>query len=482
MGPNSRWLALVVGLVVVFSTLFGVTDTARADDRETARLARMRDDYAKKKRKVLVESGHRHLELGVWCRDKGLVSQASMEFIRAVEVSEHRHPGAQKVLGIMRSLGDDFWKSRRRTRHTGLLEQYEKRTAKATERAEKDRFKLAEWAWDKGLVEEGEAEFRRLVELADAPLEVDRSGCIELPAGELPEDLSAKLIDEAVTINGRQWLRDRFLACIPDVAEVHEVETERVRVRSMISKAQAETVMRGCMALLPLLTADTGGRPTERMTVFVFADTDTYEAFLEATDRSSHRKAAGLALGGENLALVNADGRDDEAALGIALHEVSHLFMYGITRSMMPSWYSEGFAETYGGQGCYHWTDGELTAHGVMAKHRLGGLTTDAGYIPLVDLFAGNALDHINADKRKAANFYAQSWAFVRFLRRGAGEEIAERFERWEDMCRGKALGAVFDKPAELGDARPSQQLFDELFGPDLERLEGEFREYLKTL
>ena len=58
------------------------------------------------RQRLFFQTGHRHLELGLWCRDKGLVAQASMQFIAAVEASEHRHPGAERVLSIMRSLGE----------------------------------------------------------------------------------------------------------------------------------------------------------------------------------------------------------------------------------------------------------------------------------------------------------------------------------------------------------------------------------------
>lgn len=470
--------SLALALTVLGAVL--VPGPAVAQDRFGRAALKASQEFEKKKRKVLVESGHRHLELGVWCRNQGLVSQASFEFIRAVEVSEHRHPGAEKVLSIMRSLGDDFWKKRRRKTHTKLLAAYEKKTNTARRKAEKDRFGLAKWAYGKGLPE-GKEEFLALLRAADAPLDVDSKGIVVLAAGKLPADLSEELVADAVSINDRLYVRDKFLALIPDVSTIHEVESERLRIRSQTSQEEAEDVLACCEALLPILTEDTGGRPTQRMTVFVFKDRKTYEAYLEAAEMPAHRVASGLAIGGANLALVNGQGASHDRVLGISLHELSHLFMYGVTRSMMPSWYSEGFAETYGGGGAFKWKDGELTTHGKMTDRNLGALKTDAGYIPLTTLFAGQALKLLQTDMKKAGNFYAESWAFVRFLRTGAGDDVRKRFETWEDMCRGKALGAVFDKP-NAGDMRPSQQLFDETFGGDLDEIEAGFREFLQTL
>jgi hypothetical protein len=101
--------------------------------------------------------------------------------------------------------------------------------------------------------------------------------------------------------------------------------------------------------------------------------------------------------------------------------------------------------------------------------------------MPLAELLVTDALATWNRDKDAGLSFYAQSWAFVRYLRTGAGAAVAARFEQWEERCRGQALGF------ELGVARTTQRapasgLFQDLFGADLPKLEAGFADWLRTL
>ncbi|MDF1839017.1 MAG: hypothetical protein P1V35_14205 [Planctomycetota bacterium] len=444
------------------------------------RRAKAKAEFPKRKRKVLVESGHRHLNLGVWCRDKGLTSQATMEFLLAVEVSEHKHPGAKKVLGIMRGYGDSFWKKRRKTFPKGLLDQYEKRSKKVVAKNAKERLGLAEWAQGFGL-EEGEQEFRALIAQGDGPLEFDKKERIKVSGGTLPVDLSVAIRGEAVQINGRLWMRDEFLSQIPGVESIHEVENERIRVRTMGSPQQAQEVLNACTALLPVLAKDTGGRPKERLNVFLFSKEGAYGDYLSASQLQGFERAKGFAMSGTLTACLDTFGMSDEDVRSLALHEVTHLFVYGITRTRMPDWYSEGFAETYGGQGCHSVAGGKYRFHQVMAEHRLSRLRAGENILPLAELLAGDAIKQ-RANPDAGLDFYAQSWAFLRFLRTGAGDGAREKLEHWEAVCRGKALGAILDKPTEAGEVQPAQALFAELFQDDMARLETGFAEYVKTL
>ena len=58
----------------------------------------------------LVEASTRHVKLGIWCRDAGMVSQASNEFIHAVTISEGKHKWSVDVLNLMRRFDDAFWR------------------------------------------------------------------------------------------------------------------------------------------------------------------------------------------------------------------------------------------------------------------------------------------------------------------------------------------------------------------------------------
>ncbi len=442
--------------------------------------AKAKAQFPGRKRKVLIEAGHRHLKLGVWCRDKGLNSQATMEFMLAVEVSEHRHPGAQKVLSIMRGYGEAFWKKRRKSFPKSLLDNYEKRVVKVVQKNAKERLGLAQWAFEFRL-EEGEQEYRALVALHDGPLEFDKKERIKISGGTVPKELSKAIREEAVKINERLWLRDDFLSKIPDVEAIQEVENERIRVRTTGSLDQAQQVLDACTALLPVLAKDTGGRPSERLNVFLFAKSGAYSSYLEASGMTEFESAKGFALSSSRTACLNAFDMSDEDVRALALHELTHLFMFGITRTRMPDWYSEGFAETYGGQGCHRMEAGEYEFHQVMAPHRLAKLRAGENVMPLKDLLTGDALA-LRSKSGGALDFYAQSWAFLRFLRTGAGKDVREKLEHWEAVCRGKALGAVLGKTTENANVQPAQALFLELFESQLDELEADFLIFLKDL
>jgi hypothetical protein len=439
------------------------------------------EELRARKKEALVKASRRHVELGIWCRDAGLVSQASAQFIRAVEVSEGEDAWAVRILDLMRRLDDAFWKKVMKNPGPAYLRTYAKRAKKAEEDSLDDRLALAKWAAKKKeLGEEAFAEFQAIVRALDLPLETDATGAVVLPSGPLPPEISKRLVDGAIMINGRRWVRDAFLSKMPEITEVQEATSESLRVRTQGGEAQAKDLLAVCEACLPSLETDTGGRPTQRMQVFVFAKRADYETWLDRADLAGFKKAAGVADGATFTTVIAGEGLEGAALHGVTLHEMSHLFQYGVTPVVMPSWYAEGFAETYGGDGTFTWDGTTLKGGGVMASHRVAPLKAE-GYVPFAQLFASDALKLIQAAQGGAGTFYASSWALRRWLRSGAAPEIAERFAMWETMCRGGALGATAGKP-HSGDTTPATQLFQTMLGGQLPALEPAFKAWLATL
>jgi hypothetical protein len=163
------------------------------------------------------------------------------------------------------------------------------------------------------------------------------------------------------------------------------------------------------------------------------------------------------------------------------IHEIAHLFQYGVTRGVMPDWYGEGFAETYGAPGAYAWNGKDLKVGNLLNTERLALLADESKLYPLDALFNVHAPSLWGSDKQSALRFYAQSWALVRFLRQHAGPETCARFARWESMCAGAALGAQ-SEDLRARDPRASQALFREVVATDLADIEKRFRAYVATL
>jgi hypothetical protein len=249
-------------------------------------------------------------------------------------------------------------------------------------------------------------------------------------------------------------------------------------VRSELGPESAADLLALTTALLPFLEADLGGRPTRRLRMLVFRQRAVYEAYCEAAGLGDHKAATGLADGGSFVTLVSGEGLDAETVRGVALHELTHLFQYGVNPSVMPSWYNEGLAETYGGAGSYRWDGQRLEAGGAIPAGTVRALSAEATYIPLARLLASDALKLINENRASARVFYDEAWAFFRFLREGAGDDVRERFEQYELVCRGAALGAKAGEPHNR-DATDAAAYFRQVFGPDLADLETRFRAWI---
>jgi hypothetical protein len=160
------------------------------------------------------------------------------------------------------------------------------------------------------------------------------------------------------------------------------------------------------------------------------------------------------------------------------LHELAHLFQYGVTPVVMPSWYSEGFAESFGGTGAWTWDGATLTVTGDPPPARRAALAAPEAYLPLRTLLDADALELITKDRARARSFYDESWALYRYLKTAAPKDVAAQFALWEAQCRGAALGAEAGKP-ESRDTAPASALFRARLGGRLDEIEKGFREWL---
>jgi hypothetical protein len=436
-------------------------------------------DYLKRQRTVLVEAGGRHLDLGLWCRDKGLVPQATTEFILAVETSEGAHPGANIVLSYMRSLQGKFWKKRKPSR--SALASYDKKARKARLDDREERLDLALWAHKKKLHEQAEEDVVALLRASDEPLEFDKKGRLVIDAGTIPEQVSQPFRDAAVSINGRLYLRDGVLSHLPDVAAVAETTTDVLRVRADTIDAELVDDLHALgTALLAILADELEGAPTYRLNTFVFAERAAYEGYLDAIGLSSHKVATGLADGGTATALICGEGLDEDGLRGVVLHELTHLASFAVNRSVTPSWYSEGLAELYGARESFTWNGAELELGLALPPGRMASLRSGE-LMPLEEFLASDALTLLRQSPEAGNRFYAQSWAFVRFLRQGAVPEVRETFADWERYCRGASLGAVVGDPRSTHSA-PAAELFEQMMAEQLPMLEESFQAYVAGL
>jgi len=436
------------------------------------------EDFEEKRDEILVQAAHRHLEYGLDLRKQGLTTQAAEQILLAAETARGKHPGVSIVVSLMRTYDDRFWKKSAPRPTRAKINAYAKRARALDRQDERDRVRIGVMALQRRLPEEAHAAFESLLLDRDEPLEFDAKGRVELDTGAIPEEESTRLREEAIEINWLRYVRDAFLKKLPEVRAVAEVTSEALRVRTDGTPESARALHALGSALLPEIEEEIGARPRQRLSVFVFVERATYEAYLDAAGLGEHKVFAGVATG--PLAVLTSEALEESDLYGVFLHELAHAFHFAVSAAAMPSWYAEGLAETFGGEGTFAWTEGRLVAGGLMETDRLRTLLEEGGSLPLREMLEARAIDVWNRNRAAGRAFYAQAWAFQRYLRHGATREIAERFAAWEDACRAGALGAAIG--GRPGEGKTARDLFLELFEADLPRLEEGFRAWLKTL
>jgi hypothetical protein len=214
----------------------------------------------------------------------------------------------------------------------------------------------------------------------------------------------------------------------------------------------------------------------------VFAKHADYVAYLTARGMAGHAKAPGLCDYGTFqtlVAAVRADGTvlGDDELQPLVLHELSHLYFFGVAPAVMPDWYAEGFAESFGGQGTFTWDGTRLTIGGRMAAHRLA--TLRATPLSLRELLDVRITLLLAMDRKKGIDYYAQCWALQHFLRQPECP-WRERFTAFEARCRGQALGAP-EGGQQAPNPVPATVEFTRQFGADLDAIDAAFRAWLAT-
>ncbi len=438
-------------------------------------------EYEKLRTKTLAEAGQRHLELGSWARDQGLVPQGTAQFLRAVAVSEGKHPGAVQVLGIMRGHGDAFWKLRKKRPTKALLAEFDRRAALTEKGNRKDHAELAHRAHLAELTKQAEGHWRQVLELGGELVRDDKG--VTIDGKRIPAELAEWLAGETRDDQKGRPVFEAAGSAAPRLAGLVVHEDAALQVRTDLPGDAAAKLHALGSALLPHLRERLDGAPVQRLVLTVFQKHADYVAYLTARGMAGHATTPGLCDYGTFQTLVTATQADGTAYAegdlqAMVLHELAHLYFFGVAPAVMPDWYAEGFAESFGGQGTFTWDGTQLTIGGRMAPHRLEPLR--AAPLPLRELVDVRVALLLAMDRKKGLTYYAQCWALVHFLRQ---PDCAwhERFAAFEAACRGKALGAP-ERGQPVPNPVPASVEFARQFGADLDALDAAFRAWLKTL
>lgn len=431
-----------------------------------------RRDYEKRLQEHRVEAAQRYVEIGWWARKAGLVPQATTQFLRAAEAGKGEHQMADRLVGLMRSLGDGFWRARRKKIPRAMVAEHDRRVIAADRRTRREHVQLAQQALAIERVDEAREHCQQAMRLG-AEIEVDAKGA-SLDTLALPAELAGWLREHTVaTAAGRVVYEAAAAAGGPRLQGLHEAGSERVIVRSDIDAATSERLHALATALLPHLEERLEGAPTRPLVLLVFARRTDYDGYLRSLGVPS--AGAGLAEYGSFQTIVCAEGKGEPELHALVLHELSHLYFFGVAPAAMPDWYAEGFAESFGGQGSFTWDGKVLAVGGPLQPDRL--MRVKQAPMTLAQFFAADAERLWATDRQAALDFYAQAWALQRFLR-SDGCRWRQAFADWEAECRGGAVGAVSSR--RFGDRQPAQALFDRRFGAEVAALEQAFVAWLQ--
>lgn len=441
------------------------------------------EKYFEQKASVDAATGERHRTIGDWCVNKGLLEQAREQF--ALAISRGRGQARDKAtaaLTALERLTPDQIKKRFHPPSGKELKLYRLRVAKAALEDRRGLKELADSAWSAGesLADVAAAGYGRLIDTAPDIPEFDAEGRIVLDVGTVPEPISKTVCDGggAITINGRLRVRCAFLRRIPSVDAIYMAESEDLAFFSEESLDEAIGLHEVGAALLPHLKNDLGAEPDRVLNVCVFHEAESYDEYCAQSGHQEYTASNGFTNLEDFLSVVRVPDRNGRALTdfqvqSIVLHELVHLFQFAITATPMPSWYAEGLAETYGGVSTYEW-DGRakrLRVKGLIERRRIDSLRAAGNMIGLEEFLDLEARNLHSLDRAKTERFYTQAWAFLRFLRVGAGRTAAKKLAAWEALCRQNRL-----------DSAAARSRFRLAFGKNMKSLEKDFVVFLKKL
>lgn len=405
----------------------------------------------------------------------GSYRKEAIHFFRKCLEVRPNHRGMNRFVNLLQDYDNPAWKKKKwRSPKTRVDAAFRKKVQSCDRAHVKTCVRVGTYAAKfRGdeLWERARASFVRALELHRGPYEVDSKGRIDLGGGvEIGADSSTRLIEaDLVKVNGRLYLRDSMLRSLPDVSQVVEARGDHVVVRTLASEERAAALVPLLEAVWVELAEFTGQEPTEPLGLFVFPDPETYRAYCDESGHATHRMANGFAHGGDGYAVTYAQTGLER----VAAHEAAHLFHFFAFGSSMPSWYDEGFATTFGGEGTFDWRDGALVVARPMSAERLRPLLTPDGWIGVAELLKGNAVDYINRMDGSGPRFYAASWALYTFLRTTEERRFRDPFDEWEGFC----LGAGYVERTQGEAASP---LFDRLFADVASSLDDALRVWIE--
>lgn len=241
-----------------------------------------------------------------------------------------------------------------------------------------------------------------------------------------------------------------------------------------------EGALREYRALAPAVRHDAAP-----MRCYIFANRAQWAAFTEMNLGESAGVYLQVNRGGYTRGDVFATHWAGDGSIQTAAHEGFHQFVARNFKDALPPFLEEGIATTFEGvswsiRGVPSW---DLSRNDALAQ-TLYDARQAGTLVPLRQLVQTHAGEVVSAGTMRPELFYAQCWAFARFLREGEGGRRREALGRFLTAAAGGTLydpsGKTFRPP---GSFNPAMDLaaMERYFGP-LEQLEAAYAGYIGAI
>ncbi|MDB5295826.1 MAG: hypothetical protein JWO31_1809 [Phycisphaerales bacterium] len=219
---------------------------------------------------------------------------------------------------------------------------------------------------------------------------------------------------------------------------------------------------------------------------FVFADRNQWAQFTEAQTGGDAKVYLRINRGGYAV-------RDwyvsyfigDRETYQVAAHEGFHQYVGRHFKRRPPPFLEEGLATVYE---FVDWQNGLPRWRTRLNPHRFVGLERSVEQqmlTPLAELCTMHAGQVVSKQLGRVEAFYAQAWAFARFLDDGEGGRYRPALQRMlADLAADRVPLPEFARPTPPGtwDPRTARPLLEYYLGESLERIDRQYLAYVRQL
>lgn len=226
-----------------------------------------------------------------------------------------------------------------------------------------------------------------------------------------------------------------------------------------------------------------GGEP---LLCFVFANRNQWARFTEAQTGDDAKvylriNRGGYAVGDWFVSYFIGDRETYQ----VAAHEGFHQYVGRHFKRRPPPFLEEGLATLFE---FIDWDDDLPRWRWRVNPNRLGGLERSVRQgltMPLADLCTMHAGQVVSRQVWRVETFYAQAWAFARFLTDGDGGRHRPALRRMlADLEADRVPLPGFDRPTPPGtwDPRTARPLLEHYLGKPIEQIDAEYQAYMRRI